>query len=201
MISALDQLPTCKRLQKCITQFFLLPFSYLLVLTQHFFFVLYSPQNGIVCNMVHVGMTRHIFIFRPITRLGSWWSTLSFILTLDTTNLKKWLEKNSFVSQCFFYLVAQISRRKTTIWCYSCARWWGWLSNLWWVHISLFGHDWSLSLLLESRAICRYLEEKYQGKGITWIANKDAASRGFFERAASIETSYFDSFTSSFVFE
>lgn len=53
----------------------------------------------------------------------------------------------------------------------------------------------------ESRAICRYLEEKYQGKGTTLIPNKDPAARGLFEQAASIELSYFDPSASTIVYE
>jgi glutathione S-transferase len=45
------------------------------------------------------------------------------------------------------------------------------------------------------------LEQKYQGKGTPLIPNKDAASRGLFEQAASIETSYFDAYASGIVFE
>jgi len=55
--------------------------------------------------------------------------------------------------------------------------------------------------IYESRAICRYLEAKYKGKGTTLIPNKDAASLGLFEQAASIETSYFDPSASGIVFE
>lgn len=55
--------------------------------------------------------------------------------------------------------------------------------------------------LSESRAICRYLEEKYRGKGTILIPNKDPAARGLFEQAASIETSYFDPSASQIVFE
>jgi glutathione S-transferase len=45
------------------------------------------------------------------------------------------------------------------------------------------------------------LEQKYQGKGTTLIPNKDAAARGLFEQAASIETSYFDPSASGIVAE
>lgn len=55
--------------------------------------------------------------------------------------------------------------------------------------------------LVESRAICRYLEDKYRGKGTELIPNKNAAARGLFEQAASIETSYFDPSASGIVFE
>ncbi len=66
----------------------------------------------------------------------------------------------------------------------------------------MFNHHQSkLFFYLESRAICRYLEQKYQGKGTTLIPNKDAAARGLFEQAASIETSYFDPSASVIVAE
>ncbi len=58
-----------------------------------------------------------------------------------------------------------------------------------------------LFLHLESRAICRYLELKYQGKGTTLIPNKNVAAVGLFEQAASIETSYFDPSASGIVYE
>ena len=59
----------------------------------------------------------------------------------------------------------------------------------------------SLLVQLESRAICRYLEAKYKGKGTELIPSKDAASLGRFEQAASIETSYFDPHASAMVYE
>ncbi len=62
-------------------------------------------------------------------------------------------------------------------------------------------HLLKLFLYLESRAICRYLELKYQGKGTTLIPNKNAAATGLFEQAASIETSYFDPSASAIVAE
>jgi len=55
--------------------------------------------------------------------------------------------------------------------------------------------------IYESRAICRYLELKYKGKGTELIPSKDASSQGLFEQAASIETSYFDPYASPIVFE
>ncbi len=54
---------------------------------------------------------------------------------------------------------------------------------------------------LESRAICRYLELKYKGKGTELIPTKNAAAQGLFEQAASIETSYFDPHASGLVYE
>jgi len=52
----------------------------------------------------------------------------------------------------------------------------------------------------ESRAICRYLELKYKGKG-TELIPSDIKGQGLFEQAASIETSYFDPYASKIVFE
>jgi len=54
---------------------------------------------------------------------------------------------------------------------------------------------------LESRAICRYLELKYKGKGTELIPSKDVAAQGLFEQAASIETSYFDPSASQIIYE
>lgn len=54
---------------------------------------------------------------------------------------------------------------------------------------------------LESRAICRYLELKYKGKGTELIPMKDANVQGLFEQAASIETSYFDPYASGIIVE
>jgi glutathione S-transferase len=53
---------------------------------------------------------------------------------------------------------------------------------------------------VESRAICRYLETKYKGKGNELIP-KDVKSQGLFEQAASIEISYFDPYASGLVYE
>jgi len=55
--------------------------------------------------------------------------------------------------------------------------------------------------IYESRAICRYLELKYKGKGTELIPSKSAAAQGLFEQAASIETSYFDPNASGIVAE
>ncbi|KAK7461441.1 hypothetical protein VKT23_008619 [Stygiomarasmius scandens] len=46
-------------------------------------------------------------------------------------------------------------------------------------------------ILFESRAICRYLEEKYPDHGPTFIP-KDAKGKAMFEQAASIEMMTFD---------
>ncbi|CAF1186489.1 unnamed protein product [Adineta steineri] len=46
--------------------------------------------------------------------------------------------------------------------------------------------------IYESRAICRYLEEKYKGKGTELIPSKDIQARAFFEQAANIEAFNFD---------
>ncbi len=54
---------------------------------------------------------------------------------------------------------------------------------------------------LESRAIARYLELKYPGQGTELIPSKNAAAKGLFEQAASIETSYFDPSASGIVYE
>jgi glutathione S-transferase len=53
---------------------------------------------------------------------------------------------------------------------------------------------------VESRAICRYLEMKYKGKGNELIP-KDIKGQGLFEQAASTETSYFDPYVSGLVYE
>ena len=54
---------------------------------------------------------------------------------------------------------------------------------------------------LESRAICRYLEAKYKGKGTELIPTSDVQSQALFEQAASIEISYFDPSASEIVYE
>jgi glutathione S-transferase len=46
-------------------------------------------------------------------------------------------------------------------------------------------------IIYESRAICKYLEQKYKGKGTTLIP-EDAQGYGIFEQGCSIELSYFD---------
>ncbi len=53
---------------------------------------------------------------------------------------------------------------------------------------------------VESRAICRYLEIKYKGKG-TELIPKDIKGQGLFEQAASMEISYFDPYASGIVYE
>ncbi|UJR28223.1 hypothetical protein I4U23_009473 [Adineta vaga] len=53
----------------------------------------------------------------------------------------------------------------------------------------------------ESRAICRYLEMKYKGKGTELIPTKDPKAQGLFEQAASVEISYFDPYASGIVME
>ena len=55
--------------------------------------------------------------------------------------------------------------------------------------------------LVESRAICRYLETKYKGKGTQLIPTNDIKAQFLFEQAASIETSNFDVYASAIVFE
>ena len=57
-------------------------------------------------------------------------------------------------------------------------------------------------ILYESRAICRYVAEKYGNQGTpNLLPTKDLRSRAMFEQAASIETSDFDMFASKAVFE
>ena len=95
---------------------------------------------------------------------------------------------------------SQIPRRKTTVRCHTCA---GrrWLQSLWLVSCV---HDelWSFSVdfLVESRAICRYLELKYKGKG-TQLIPTDLQAQGLFEQAASIEASNYDPYVSGIAFE
>ena len=55
--------------------------------------------------------------------------------------------------------------------------------------------------VVESRAICRYLEAKYKGKGTELIPSSDVKALGLFEQAAYIESSNFDPFASVMVFE
>ncbi|CAF4477360.1 unnamed protein product [Rotaria socialis] len=50
--------------------------------------------------------------------------------------------------------------------------------------------------MVQSRAICRYLELKYKGKGAELIPTKDGKSQDLFEQVASTETSYFDPYAS-----
>ncbi|RXW13692.1 hypothetical protein EST38_g12164 [Candolleomyces aberdarensis] len=55
-------------------------------------------------------------------------------------------------------------------------------------------------IVYESRAIARYIEEKYAGQGTT-LTPKDLKAKGQFEQAASIEVSNFDPYPSAAVFE
>ena len=55
--------------------------------------------------------------------------------------------------------------------------------------------------LVESRAICRYLEAKYKGKGTELIPTSDIKAQFLFEQAASIEVSNFDVYASALVAE
>ncbi|KAJ7097157.1 glutathione S-transferase [Mycena belliarum] len=55
-------------------------------------------------------------------------------------------------------------------------------------------------VLYESRAICRYIEEKYAGQG-TPLVPTDPKGKALFEQAASIEFANFDPFASKAVFE
>ncbi|KAG2018450.1 glutathione S-transferase [Coprinopsis cinerea AmutBmut pab1-1] len=56
-------------------------------------------------------------------------------------------------------------------------------------------------ILYESRAIARYIAEKYANQGTNLIPMKDLQSRALFEQAASIETADFDQFAGKAVFE
>lgn len=49
-------------------------------------------------------------------------------------------------------------------------------------------------IVYESRAICRYLEQKYKGQG-TELIPTDLQAYALFEQGASIETSYFGTIT------
>ncbi|TEB33522.1 glutathione S-transferase [Coprinellus micaceus] len=56
--------------------------------------------------------------------------------------------------------------------------------------------------LYESRAIARYIAEKYAGQGTPdLVPTKDVKSRALFEQAASVETSNFDAYAGPAVFE
>ena len=57
--------------------------------------------------------------------------------------------------------------------------------------------DW----FVESRAICRYLEEKYKGKGTELIPTKDIKANFLFEQAANIEAFNFNPAASVMVYE
>ncbi len=58
-----------------------------------------------------------------------------------------------------------------------------------------------LWIILESRAICRYLEEKYKGKGTELIPTKDIKTRFLFEQAVNIEAFNFEPAASGLVRE
>ncbi|KAJ3554836.1 hypothetical protein NP233_g12342 [Leucocoprinus birnbaumii] len=53
----------------------------------------------------------------------------------------------------------------------------------------------------ESRAICRYIVEKYPDQGTPGLIPKDLKDRALFEQAASIETSNFSAYAEPAVFE
>ncbi|UJR11441.1 hypothetical protein I4U23_015620 [Adineta vaga] len=55
--------------------------------------------------------------------------------------------------------------------------------------------------IYESRAICRYLEEKYKGKGTELIPTKDLKTRYLFEQAVNIEAFNFDPAASGIIRE
>ncbi len=54
---------------------------------------------------------------------------------------------------------------------------------------------------IESRAICRYLEKQYKGKGTELIPSKNTKADGLFEQGASIEASNFDPYANEIVGE
>ena len=58
-----------------------------------------------------------------------------------------------------------------------------------------------METFLESRAICRYLEEKYKGKGTELIPVNDIKSRFLFEQAANIEAFNFNPSASDMIYE
>ncbi|EKM82270.1 hypothetical protein AGABI1DRAFT_126600 [Agaricus bisporus var. burnettii JB137-S8] len=55
-------------------------------------------------------------------------------------------------------------------------------------------------ILYESRAICRYIEDKYPDRG-TRLVPSDIRQRALFEQGASIETSNFDAMASLLMYE
>ncbi|RXW17231.1 hypothetical protein EST38_g8625 [Candolleomyces aberdarensis] len=63
-----------------------------------------------------------------------------------------------------------------------------------------FGQDDDGYIIYESRAIARYIEEKYAGQGTSLIP-KDLKAKGQFEQAASVEVSNFDPYASAAVYE
>ncbi|RXW15745.1 hypothetical protein EST38_g10109 [Candolleomyces aberdarensis] len=63
-----------------------------------------------------------------------------------------------------------------------------------------FGQDDDGYIIYESRAIARYIEEKFAGQGNTLIP-KDLKAKGQFEQAASVEVSNFDIYASAAAFE
>jgi glutathione S-transferase len=65
----------------------------------------------------------------------------------------------------------------------------------------MFNRIYKFFSYVESRAICRYLETKYKGKGTELIPTKDVKALGLFEQAASTEISYFDPYASGIVSE
>ncbi|KAF8494034.1 glutathione S-transferase [Gautieria morchelliformis] len=55
-------------------------------------------------------------------------------------------------------------------------------------------------ILYESRAICKYIDEKFPNQGTTLVP-REAKAKALFEQAASIESSNFDVYASPAVFE
>ncbi|KAF6746832.1 glutathione S-transferase [Ephemerocybe angulata] len=56
-------------------------------------------------------------------------------------------------------------------------------------------------ILYESRAICRYIEEKYADQGTQGLIPTEPKARGLFEQAVSVEVSNFDPFASKAGYE
>jgi glutathione S-transferase len=56
-------------------------------------------------------------------------------------------------------------------------------------------------MFIESRAICRYLESKYKGRGTELVPKRNSTVEGLFEQGASIESSYFDPYANDIVAE
>ncbi|KAJ2914182.1 hypothetical protein MD484_g6233, partial [Candolleomyces efflorescens] len=63
-----------------------------------------------------------------------------------------------------------------------------------------FGQDDDGYIIYESRAIARYIEEKFADQG-TPLIPKDLKAKGQFEQAASVEVSNFDVYASAAVYE
>ena len=90
------------------------------------------------------------------------------------------------------HLVATILGRPATVRSLSCVGWRRWIHHLRWVptFAELFLRI--RASLSESRAICRYLEEKYKGKGPELVPNKDFRARSLYEQAVNVEAFNFE---------